>query len=74
MQRDLVDEFAPWAKAFITDRPLFDAISCNTSEKEGVALHGHAVHAMNHWLASVDTGNREQVAAELVESFGHGET
>ena len=49
--RDLVAHFAPWATESITDRPLFDAISCNWENGPGLSLHGHEVHSMNHWVA-----------------------
>ena len=53
-QMDLVNEYAPWANEFITTDTFYAAISCNTSEKEGLSLHGHDVESMNHWVASVE--------------------
>ena len=67
-----MNEFAPWANEFITDPPIFDAISCKSSEEEGLTLHGHAVGSMNHWVASVEIGKRDQVADNLVEHLGEG--
>ena len=73
-QRDLVNEFVPWANEFITDSPLFDAVSCATSGTEGLTFHGHELMSMNHWVASVEIGKRDQVADGLVERLGEGAT
>ena len=48
--RDLVAEFAPWATESITDRLMFDAISCHWERGPGLSLHGHVLHSMNHWV------------------------
>jgi len=51
--RDVVNEFAPWANDFIDYRPIYDAISCGTSEGTGLSLHDHDVGSMNHWVVAI---------------------
>ena len=72
--KDLVALFAPWATSFVTDRPLFDAISCKISEENGLEVHGHELHVMNHWVGSVDDGKRDLVSVDFDASLGEGAT
>ena len=50
---DVVKEYAPWAVGFVNHRPIYDAISCRVSRKEGLSLHDHNVRRMNHWVAAI---------------------
>ena len=50
---DVVKEYAPWAVGFVNHRPIYDAISCRVSPKEGLSLHDHNVRRMNHWVAAI---------------------
>ena len=57
--RDLVNEFAPWANDFITHRPIYDGISCETSQEEGLTLLGPGAESMNHWVVAIEFGEHE---------------
>ena len=43
---DVVKEYAPWAVGFVNHRPIYDAISCRVSRKEGLSLHDHNVRRL----------------------------
>ena len=79
--RDVVNEFAPWANDFIDYRPIYDAISCGTSEGTGLSLHDHDVGSMNHWVVAIafevqdiSTVDRTVKAEQNPRSFSLGST
>ena len=69
---DLLAQFAPWATESITDCPLFQAISCRFAQGTSLSLHGHALHTMNHWVASFRDDRIGSIPTDYIESLGEG--
>ena len=68
---DLLAQFAPWATESITDCPLFQAISVRV-HRASLSLHGHALHTMNHWVASFRDDKIGSNPTNYIESLGEG--
>ena len=71
-REDIVGKYAPWAKAFITDDALVEAIACNiaTCDQTGaVSLRiVEDARSTNHWVACMRIGQRHGDNHEEMEA------
>ena len=67
---DVVKEYAPWAVGFINHRPIYDAISCRVSPKEGLSLHDHDMSKMNHWVVAIGFDREDSSTVDRTREDG----